>query len=68
MNADNSLRQLFNGEWEEQCDRELNSTIEGHGDKHTASCDGVSQEGVDGEGNEDCDLATGEEGSHVESS
>lgn len=68
LNADYSLWQFLHSQWEEQCDRELDCTIERHSDKHTAGCDGVTQESVDGEGNEDDDLAAGKEGGHVESS
>lgn len=68
MNADHGLRQLLHSQRDEQSDRHLDGAIEGHGDKHSAGSDGVSQEGVDGEGDEDDDLAAGKEGGHVESS
>lgn len=68
LNADCSLWQLLDSQWEEQGDRELDCAIEGHSDKHTASSDGVAQKSVDGEGYEDDDLAACKEGSYVESS
>ncbi len=67
-NADYSLWQLLDGQWEEQGDCELDCTIEGNCDKHTAGSDGVAQKRVGSEGDEDDDLAGGKEGSHVESS
>lgn len=67
-NADNSFRQLLHSQREEQGDRQLDSAIQGHGDKDAAGRDWVTQHHVDGERGKDDDLAAGEEGGHVEPS
>ncbi|TNN61498.1 hypothetical protein EYF80_028243 [Liparis tanakae] len=64
--ADQRLRQLLDGQREEQGERELDGPVEGDRDEHASGGDGVAQEDVGGEGHEDDDLAAGKEGGHVE--
>lgn len=66
--ADAALEQLLDGTWEEQRDGESHRRVQRHRHKHTAGRNGVSQEDVQGEGDEDDDLAGAEEGRHVETS
>lgn len=66
--AHDGLWQFLYGQREEQRDGELYCPVEGHGDEHSAGRDAVAEQSVDGEGDEDDDLAAGEEGGHVESS
>ncbi len=66
--ADAALKQLLNGTGEEECDGETHSRVQRHRHKHTAGRDGISQKDVEGEGDEDDDLAGAEEGGHVEAS
>ena len=64
--ADASLKKLLDGAGEEECDGESHRGVQRHRHKHTAGWDGVSQKDVEGEGDEDDDLAGAEEGGHVE--
>lgn len=66
--ADTALKQLLDGVWKEQCDGESHGTVQRYRHEHPAGWDGVSQEDVQGERDEDNDLAGAEEGGHVETS
>lgn len=68
VDTDTALKQLLDGVRKEQCDGESHRTVQRHRHKHPAGCDGVSQEDVQGECDEDDDLAGAEEGGHVETS
>lgn len=68
MDADAALKQLLDGAGEEQRDGESHGGVQRHRHEHTAGCDGISQKDIEGEGDEDDDLAGAEEGGHVESS
>ena len=66
--ADTGLEQPLDGSREEERDVEPHGGVERHGHKHTRGRHGVSQEHVDGEGEEEDDLVGTEEGGHVETS
>lgn len=66
--ADAALEQLLDGVGEEKRDGEPHRAVQRHGDEDAAGRDGVAQQHVEGEGDEDDDLARAEEGGHVEAS
>lgn len=66
--ADAALEQLLDGAGEEERDGESHGGVQRHRHEHAAGCDGVSQQDVEGEGDEEDDLAGAEEGCHVEAS
>lgn len=68
VDADASLKQLLNGIGEEQRDGKSHSRVQRHRNKHAAGRDGISQKHIEGEADEDYDLAGTEEGGHVEAS
>lgn len=67
-NADPALKKLLNGTGEEERDGEPHRRVQRHRHKHTAGGDGVAQQHVDGEGEENDDLARAEKRRHVETS
>lgn len=66
--ADSGLIQRLDGIREEERDGEPHGGVQRHRHKHAAGCEGVPQEDVGGEGDEEHDLAGAEEGGHVEAS
>lgn len=66
--ADAALEQLFDGTGEEERDGEPHRGVQRHGHKHTAGRDGVAQQHVEGECDENDDLASTEKRGHVETS
>lgn len=66
--ADARLEQLLDGVGEEERDGEPHRRVQRHGHEDAAGGDGVSQQDVEGEGDEDDDLAGAEERRHVEAS
>lgn len=65
-NADTGLKQLLDGTWEEECDGESHGGVQGNRNKHATGHDLIPQEDVEGERDEDDDLAGTEKGRHVE--
>lgn len=64
--ADAALEQLLDGIGEEEGDGEPHGGVQWHRHKHAAGWYGISEEDVEGEGDEDDDLAGAEEGGHIE--
>lgn len=66
--ADTALKQLLDGTWEEERDGESHRSVQRDRHKHTAGRDGISQEDIKGESDEEDDLAGAVEGGHVKAS
>lgn len=66
--ADSGLVQLLDGAGEEERDGEPHGAVQRHRHEHAAGGNGVAQQDVEGEGDEEDDLAGAEEGGHVEAS
>lgn len=64
--ANETLRELFDGKGKEERDGESHSAIERDGHKHVAGGQLVPHQDEDANGDEDDDLAGYEEGGHVE--
>lgn len=67
-NADTGLKKLLDSRGEEERDGEAHGGVQRHGHEHAAGRDGIPQQHVERERDEEDDLAGAEERGHVETS